>query len=308
MACRLVLHAILKNEENMIHTLKNEFLSVKISDKGAELISVKDKAGFEYMWNYEGDELWSDHAPILFPICGRLAGGAYTVGDVEYKMNMHGFTRHKEIEVIEETDTRLVFRMTEDEATLAQYPFAFALTIAYELCERSLSLTFKVENKSDRVMPYMLGWHPGFNLDTVGGADIEDFSLEFTKGDILSHYPIYPNGHISGEGFDYRISDKKYYLNEKEIYDIDTMIFSGMGNSARLSAEAAEHSLTISWSENLPFLCIWKEPESSAKFICIEPWSDLPTCGRVEENFDEKKLSRLAPGGIENYSYKVDFS
>ena len=307
MACRLVLHAIFKMRKDMIYTLKNEFLTASISDKGAELISVKDESGFEYMWNYVGDEFWSDHAPILFPICGRLAGGAYTVGGVEYKMNMHGFTRRKDIPVVEKSDTRLAFRLTEDEDTLKQYPFAFSLTVVYELVGRSLSLAFTVENKSNRVMPYMLGWHPGFNLDTRGGAKIGDFSLEFTKGDVLSHYPIYPNGHIAGEGFDYKISGNKYYLNEKEIYDIDTMIFSGMGGSARLSAEGAERSLTISWSDNLPFLCIWKEPDSSAEFICVEPWSDLPTCGRVEENFDEKKLSRLAPGETENYAYKVDF-
>ena len=292
----------------MNYILKNDQLTVTICDKGAELISVKDKSGFEYMWNYTGDKFWRDHAPILFPICGRLAGGAYTVGGVEYKMNMHGFTRHKVIPVVENTDSKVTFLLRDDEDTLAQYPFAFALTITYELVGRSLSLSLNVENKTDRVMPYMLGWHPGFNLDTRGGAGIEDFSLEFTKGDILSHYPIYPNGHISGEGFDYKISGNKYILNEKEIYDIDTMIFAGMGNSARLAADKAERSLTISWSDNLPFLCIWKAASSDAEFICIEPWSDLPTCGRVEENFDEKKLSRLAPGENAKFAYKVDFS
>jgi galactose mutarotase-like enzyme len=292
----------------MIYTLKSDFLTVSISDKGAELISVKDSSGFEYMWNYEGDELWGDHAPILFPICGRLFGGAYTVGGVEYKMNMHGFTRHKTIKVTESSDTKITFLLTEDEDTLAQYPFKFALTICYELRGSELTLSFKVENNSDRVMPYMLGWHPGFNLDTRGGAKINDFSLEFTEGDVLSHYPIYPNGHIAGDGFDYKISDKRYYLNEKEIYDIDTMIFSGMGNAAYLSAEKAEKSIRISWSENIPFLCIWKEPTSDAEFICVEPWTDLPTCGRVEENFDEKKLSRLGVGESAKYVYKVDFS
>lgn len=292
----------------MKHILKNDFLTAVIDDFGAELQSVKSNDGFEYIWNNEDERFWRDHAPVLFPICGRLFGGAYTVGGVEYKMNMHGFTRHKAIPVIEKTDTRLVLRLTEDEETLKQYPFEFALTITYELCGQSLSLRFKVENNSDRVMPYMLGWHPGFTLDTRGGADINDFSLEFTKGDVLSHYPIYPNGHIAGEGFDYKISGNKYFLNEKEIYDIDTMIFSGMGNSARLSAEKAEKSLTLSWSENIPFLCIWKSAKSDAKFICIEPWTDLPTCGRVEENFDEKKLSRLGAGATAEHSYKVDFS
>ena len=154
----------------------------------------------------------------------------------------------------------------------------------------------------------MLGWHPGFNLDTRGGSKIGDFSLKFTEDGPLSHYPIYPNGHIAGEGNEYPIANKEYVLNEKEIYDIDTMIFSGMGNSAYLSAKGEEHSLKISWSENIPFLCVWKEDTSRAEFICIEPWTDLPTCGRVEENFDKKKLSRLDAGAVAEYTYKVDFN
>ena len=292
----------------MKHTLKNGFLTAVIDEHGAELHSVKSTDGFEYIWNNENPAFWCDHAPVLFPICGRLAGGAYTVGGVEYKMNIHGFAMHKNFAVVEKNDTRLVLRLTDDEETLAQYPFSFTLTITYELSGSSLSLDIKVENKSDKVMPYMVGWHPGFNLDTRSGAKINDFSLEFTKSDILSHYPRYSNGHISGVGFDYKISGNKYFLNEKEIYDIGTMIFGGTGTSARLSAENAEKSLTLSWSENIPFLCIWKTEKSEAEFICVEPWTDLSTCGRVEENFDEKKLSRLAVGASAEYSYKVDFS
>lgn len=293
----------------MRYILKNEFLTVEIDELGAELISVKSSDGFEYMWNYAGDEdLWSSHAPILFPICGRLDGGAYTVGGVEYKMKMHGFTRNSLLSVSEKSDEKIVFTLKSSEATLAQYPFDFVLTVTYELSGKSLKLSLLVENKSDKIMPYMLGWHPGFNLDTRSGAGIEDFALEFEKSGPLLHYPIYPNGHIAGVGNEYKISDSKYQLNEKEIYDIDTMIFSEMGNSARLTAKNAERGVKISWSENLPFLCVWKEPVSSAEFICIEPWSDLPTCGRVEENFDVKKLSRLGAGDTADFFYKVDFN
>ena len=56
----------------MIYTLKNDKLTAEISSLGAELISVKDGAGYEYIW--QGED-WNGHAPVLFPLCGRINGG-----------------------------------------------------------------------------------------------------------------------------------------------------------------------------------------------------------------------------------------
>lgn len=46
--------------------LKNEQLAIRIAELGAELQSVEDSEGREYMWQ-AGDE-WPRHSPILFPI------------------------------------------------------------------------------------------------------------------------------------------------------------------------------------------------------------------------------------------------
>ncbi len=51
-------------------TLSNDFLSIEISEKGAELISI-EKNGRQYLWSADAD-FWNRHAPILFPIVGRL--------------------------------------------------------------------------------------------------------------------------------------------------------------------------------------------------------------------------------------------
>ena len=54
-----------------IVAIKNEFLEVLISSVGAEIQSVRAKDGKEYIW--QGDPAyWNKHAPVLFPICGRL--------------------------------------------------------------------------------------------------------------------------------------------------------------------------------------------------------------------------------------------
>jgi galactose mutarotase-like enzyme len=54
----------------MKHTLKSEGISATIRADGAELCSLKNSAGLELLWQ-AGPE-WPRHAPILFPIVGRL--------------------------------------------------------------------------------------------------------------------------------------------------------------------------------------------------------------------------------------------
>ena len=60
----------------MIHTIKNSFLEVQVSEAGAELMSIT-AGGTDYLWN--GDKAyWGGRAPNLFPYVGRLTGNQYT--------------------------------------------------------------------------------------------------------------------------------------------------------------------------------------------------------------------------------------
>ena len=57
-----------------METLQNEFLTVEVSDLGAELQSIKDADEHEYLW--QGDDKYRGRrTPILFPIvCGLYQG------------------------------------------------------------------------------------------------------------------------------------------------------------------------------------------------------------------------------------------
>ena len=49
--------------------IKNDQLTVEISSLGAELQSIKDANGNEYLW--DGDpKYWARRSPLLFPIVG----------------------------------------------------------------------------------------------------------------------------------------------------------------------------------------------------------------------------------------------
>ena len=73
--------------------MENENLRVQISDHGAELSSIYDKAADrEAVWI--GDPaFWNRHAPVLFPFVGKVNGGFYTHKGVKYPMGQHGFAR-----------------------------------------------------------------------------------------------------------------------------------------------------------------------------------------------------------------------
>ena len=64
--------------------LKNEDLIVKILNKGAEISSIRSKKdGTEYIWQADG-KFWSRHAPILFPIVGKLKDDQYQLEGKTY--------------------------------------------------------------------------------------------------------------------------------------------------------------------------------------------------------------------------------
>ena len=289
----------------MICELKNEKLTAKINTLGAELVSVVGEDGHEYIWQgMEG--FWSSHAPILFPVCGRLLNCEYTYDGVRYDMQGHGFANKTDFTVVSSEPERLVLEIASNEETKAIYPFDFKLTATYALAYSTLTLTLTVENRDEKVMPYMIGWHPGFTLDD--GVAIEDYLLRFNSGDKVEWYPLQNGCFARPWGEDYTVPSGEYRLCEEEIYSNDTLIFKGTGDTSYLYAKGAKHTVDFSWSNNLPFFCIWKEDSSAARFICLEPWSDIPNTGDVAENFNDRKMSRIKPGTSETYGYTVKLS
>ena len=70
----------------MLHTIENDYLKVMVSDHGAELTSVYDKAqDFERIWCAD-PAVWNRHAPVLFPFVGKVKDGAYRYNGNTYGM------------------------------------------------------------------------------------------------------------------------------------------------------------------------------------------------------------------------------
>ena len=286
----------------MIYTLKNEHLTVTINSLGAELTSVVSASGYEYVW--QGSE-WKKHAPVLFPVCGALLDGKYIYKGREYLIGKHGFAKLYDFEKAECTDTSLTLLLKSNEETLEVYPFEFSLTAKFVIEENKLTVSYTVGNEGKQIMPNMFGWHPAFTLG--GSREIGSFYVEFEGKKQLSRHTLQHGAFVNPFYTSYPLKNGRYYLNEEEIYENDTMIFRDVPTTVRLAGGYQKRSVTLSFSDNLPYLCIWKAPTSEARYVCLEPWSDIPSDGETAENFLSRQMSRISPSEKEEYLYTVVF-
>ncbi len=107
-------------------TITSSRMTATVSIHGAELQSLKDASGTQYLWN--GDPAWwTGRAPILFPIVGNLAHDTHWLDGKSYRMGRHGFARRTKFEIAAQSLSVLTLLMSETAATLEQYPYRFLL-------------------------------------------------------------------------------------------------------------------------------------------------------------------------------------
>ena len=129
--------------------LKNEQLSVVISEKGAELQSIKDANGKEYLWQAD-PKYWGRHSPILFPIVCAVNDETYRVDGQEYHLPRHGFARDAEFKLIAQSTRKVTFALESSEETKKVYPYDFTLSISYTLDENKIGIIWHVHNTDTR--------------------------------------------------------------------------------------------------------------------------------------------------------------
>ncbi len=94
----------------MTIAIRSEALSVEIAPMGAELQSIRDAAGRDYL--HDGASFWPSRAPLLFPIVGALKDNRYVTDGNAYVLPKHGLARRYLFTVIEELPDRALFRLT----------------------------------------------------------------------------------------------------------------------------------------------------------------------------------------------------
>ncbi len=287
----------------MVYQISNDLVQLSISEIGAEMKSIK-KDGAEYLWD-GNEEFWPEQAPLLFPYVGRFTDGKYTLNGKTYEMGIHGFARKLPYRVVLEENSRIRFQLKDTEETYCSYPYHFVLEVEYALEGDTIGITYHVKNETDEVMYFGIGGHPGFRVPLEEGLDFSDYYLEFSGESRPERVGHTPACFLSGINQEYPLRDGRCIDLRHTLFDEDAIVLQNVSDEVTLKSDRGHRQVKVSYP-NLPYLGLWHAPKTEAPYICIEPWTSLPSRQDVVEEFRYKSdLIRLAPHGEYVNNWKI---
>lgn len=293
----------------MDYIIKNNMLKVTISSKGAEIQSVKGvHTNHEYMWQAD-PEIWDRHAPILFPIVGRLKNDEYTYKGKTYHMGQHGFARDEEFEVESQTDESITFLLKDNEETRKIYPFKFEFRVNYNLMNNLLEENFSVVNKSDDEMIFGVGGHPGFNVPVGNGISKNDYYFSFHPSKPRVQIPLSKaTGFLNWNERSLASTDSLIELSD-DLFKNDALIYELRGHDNKISLRTEESKFHVNvWTRDAPFVGIWSQYPKTADYVCIEPWWGIAdrddANGKLEDKYG---MNHLKSGEEFNAGFSITY-
>lgn len=281
-------------------SIASDGLRARINPLGAELWSLRDTQDRELMTNAD-PAYWTGRAPLLFPIVGRLRHDRYRLDGREFAMEKHGFARRQAFELAESSEDKAVFSLQANDATRAQYPFAFRLDMRFALEGPELRKTATITNDDSRDMPFSFGFHPAFAWPLPFGGTVAEHEIRFEKDEPA---PIRRIGVEPGLiAPDPRTSpvDGRVLHPEYALFEEDAIIWDDMTSRRLTWGVPGKTRLDITFPDT-PWLGIWQMP--GARYLCIEPWAGMADpAGYAGDFVDKPGMMTLAPG--ESRSFRM---
>ena len=285
---------------NDSHTLRSDGAAATILAHGAELCSLQNGHGLELLWQ-AGPE-WRRHAPVLFPIVGKLKNDELRHRGKTYPMTQHGFARDHRFEWIEREPDRCTLVLTDNAETRQRYPFAFRLAVTYSLQQADLEVTLEIANPSEEILPTSIGAHPAFNWPLLPGLEKQAYTLTFANEEPAPVRRL-KDGLLRSAPEPTPVHGKTLALSER-LFDDDAVIMDNLASSSVRYAADRGPSIEMFW-EGFSELGVWSKP-GGAPFVCIEPWCGIASPSDFDREFTDKPgLMHIAPGDKRVLKYRV---
>jgi galactose mutarotase-like enzyme len=285
------------------HAVRSGPLTATIKAQGAELCSLRHEGGTEFVW--QAGPAWQRHAPLLFPIVGRLANDEMRHLGKTYRMTQHGFARDSHFAWAARDEKSCTLVLEDSEATRALYPFAFRLTAAYTLDDAGLDLSLTIANTGKETLPASIGGHPAFNWPLRPEVAKESYALTFANAE-PSPVRRLDGGLLRAATAPSPVKGTVLPLSESLFVD-DAIIFDRIeSHSVRYAAgQGGGPWLKMSW-RGFRELGVWSKP-SGAPFLCIEPWHGYASPAGFDGEFSDKPgLMQIAPGAAQRLSFRIE--
>ncbi|UYZ59008.1 aldose 1-epimerase family protein [Hymenobacter latericus] len=288
------------------YSLENNRCRVRINEHGAELSSLvrHDLGGLEYVWQADA-AVWARHAPVLFPIVGRLPQDTYYHLGQAYQLPQHGFARDRGFALVEQSSTALRLRLTDDDQSRQQYPFAFELTIGYRLHETTLHVSWEVRNPAaSEELLFSMGAHPAFRCPLLPDEAFDDYVFRFDHPVQLERH-LLEGGLLNGQTETVLRHATELPLSY-ELFSQDALVLKHYDfTRIALASRRSERAVQMQFN-GFPYLGLWTKGPG-APFVCIEPWHGIASSvGAPTELRDKEGILTLAPGAVFRAGYTIE--
>lgn len=289
-----------------MNTLSNSELTLQVSSQGAELCSIRSRDGHEYLWQAD-PAYWKRHSPVLFPIVGSVWENEYRHEGKSYQLTQHGFARDMDFELIEESPSGLLYRLTDTEETRRKYPFSFSLEIGYRLEGRRIEVLWRVANAGAETMHFQIGAHPAFYFPGYDPATSQRGYFGFGRTEGLRYKLISEKG-CADVSMDYplQLTDEGLLPLDVHTFDRDALILED-SQVKEVVLYDNERKPWLGLHFEAPVVGLWSPPGKNAPFVCIEPW--YGRCDRAYysgELKDKDWVQHLAPGAVFQSGYTIE--
>jgi galactose mutarotase-like enzyme len=287
----------------MIYHLQNDYYQVTVKEAGAELSSFRSlRDQVEYIWQAD-PAIWPRHAPVLFPVVGKLPEGKYRYQGQTYALPQHGFARDEKFDLIQQTNHSLTFALASSPKTLAFYPFPFRLEITYSLHDNSLETSYRVVNPGKEDLYFSIGAHPAFNCPLLPEEKFEDYILVFEKPETLNRY-LLDQGLQNGRTQPLLQEDQQLPLHYG-LFEQDAIVFKAMA-SQKITLKTPKHGHGLDFAfQHYPYFGIWTKGPG-APFVCLEPWHGIASrVGDSGELTEKEGILKLEAGDSFYCAYTV---
>ena len=279
-------------------TIKNDYLTAKINEVGAELKSLVCN-DIQYIW--QGDErFWAGSAPLLFPICSGLKDDEYYLDGKKYTLQKHGYARFCKFEVENQVEDSVTFLLCSNEESLKQFPFRYELRVTYTLENKTLKVKYDVKNLSDDTMYFSIGAHEGYYCP----EGIEEYDVILPEAETLDSTVL--EGNVLGNNKVRIIENSDRIALKYDYFAVDALVFKDMkARSAVLKNRNNGKAVKVTF-EGCDYFLLWTKPD--APYICLEPWCGISDNKDTDKNFKTKEgIRQIAAGGnfVNEHSIEV---
>jgi galactose mutarotase-like enzyme len=278
-----------------------------VSLHGAELQSLQLNS-HEYLWH--GDPAyWGRRSPILFPMVGKVYGGAFRVDGKEYPMGQHGFARDSEFVKVGE-------RYVLSGCPLEKYPYQFELAVTYRTEGNRFIAEWTVTNLDNKDIHFQIGAHPALLLPDYHEIDpIHGYLQCFDAQGNVVKQPMLIHG--LREGYLTELSspvpmpvDEDGLLPiTKDTFAIDTfMLEHGTVKSVALLDKDKKPYLKVG-SDQTEAYGLWAPHKPGCPFVCLEPWCGITDLVGFSGELKDRYLNHaLQPGEKFVFEYWIEIN